>query len=84
MKREKLFCLKIKIKETLTVAKKILLLIGLNFLTFVKSKGSITFINHIKNLPDILSIFAKSMGDVNVTPIFTDLKTCNTLFNKWY
>jgi hypothetical protein len=49
-------------------------------LTFVKSKGSITFINHIKNLPDILSIFAKSMGDVNVTPIFTDFKKPATRF----
>ena len=49
-------------------------------LTFVKSKGSITFINHIKNLPDILSIFAKSMGDINVTPIFTDFKKPATRF----
>lgn len=43
-------------------------------LTFVKSKGSITFINHINNLPRTLSIFSKSMGGITITPIFTNFK----------
>jgi len=43
-------------------------------LTFVKSKGTITFINHIKNLPEILNIFSSSMGSINVTPIFSNVK----------
>tara|TARA_Y100001970_G_scaffold211398_1_gene258073 strand:+ start:668 stop:1411 length:744 start_codon:yes stop_codon:yes gene_type:complete len=49
-------------------------------LTFVKSRGSITFINHIKNLPDVLSFFSKSMGDINVTPIFTHIEKPATRF----
>ena len=43
-------------------------------LTFVKSKGSITFINHIKNLPKMLNLFTSSMGDINVIPIFSTMQ----------
>jgi len=43
-------------------------------LTLVKSKGSITFINHIKNLPKMLNLFTSSMGDIKITPIFSDIK----------
>ena len=49
-------------------------------LTFVKSKGSITFINHMKNFPDILSLFKNSMGDVTVIPIFTNVEKPATRF----
>ena len=32
------------------------------------------FINHIKNLPEILDIFSSSMGSISVTPIFSNVK----------
>lgn len=41
-------------------------------LTFVKSRGSVTFINHIKNFPEMLNIFASTMGDIKITPIFSN------------
>ena len=40
-------------------------------LTFSKSGGKITFINHINNLPELLYLFSKKMGGVEVTPIFS-------------
>lgn len=39
-------------------------------LTYSKSGGSITFINHIDNLPELLFLFSKKLGDIEVTPIF--------------
>ena len=39
-------------------------------LTFSKSGGTITFINHIQNLPEMLFLFSKKLGDIKVTPIF--------------
>ena len=39
-------------------------------LTFSKSGGTITFINHIQNLPKMLSLFSKKLGDIKITPIF--------------
>lgn len=39
-------------------------------LTFSKSGGTITFINHIQNLPEMLSLFSKKLGDIKITPIF--------------
>ena len=39
-------------------------------LTFSKSGGTITFINHIQNLPEMLTLFSKKLGDINITPIF--------------
>lgn len=39
-------------------------------LTFSKSGGKITFINHINNLPELLYLFDKKMGGIQVTPIF--------------
>ena len=38
-------------------------------LTFSKSGGTITFINHIQNLPEMLSLFSKKLGDIKITPI---------------
>ena len=52
-------------KDTLKVWLKIAL-------TFVKSRGSVTFINHIKNFPEMLNIFASTMGDIKITPIFSN------------
>ena len=52
-------------KDTLKVWLKIAL-------TFVKSRGSVTFINHIKNFPEMLNIFTTTMGDVKITPIFSN------------
>ena len=40
-------------------------------LTFSKSGGTITFINHINNLPELLYLFSKKMGGVEVTPVFS-------------
>ena len=40
-------------------------------LTFSKSGGTITFINHIQNLPELLFLFSKKMGDIKITPIFS-------------
>ena len=39
-------------------------------LAFSKSGGQITFINHINNLPELLYLFSKKMGAIEVTPIF--------------
>ena len=39
-------------------------------LTFSKSGGKITFINHINNLPELLYLFDRKMGGIQVTPIF--------------
>ena len=39
-------------------------------LTFSKSGGTITFINHIQNLPEMIFLFSKKLGDIKVTPIF--------------
>ena len=44
-------------------------------LTFSKSGGSITFINHIDNLPELLFLFSKKLGDIKVTPIFRQKKS---------
>lgn len=40
-------------------------------LTFSKSGGTITFINHIQNLPELLFLFSKKLGDIKITPIFS-------------
>jgi len=44
-------------------------------LTFSKSGGTITFINHINNLPELLYLFSKKMGGVEVTPIYPKRNT---------
>ena len=38
-------------------------------LTFSKSGGTITFINHMQNLPELLFLFSKKLGDIKITPI---------------
>ena len=36
-------------------------------LTFSKSGGTITFINHIQNLPEMLFLFSKKLGDIKIS-----------------
>ena len=44
-------------------------------LSFLKSGGKVTFINHIDNFPELLNLFSTKMGGIEVTPIFSKRNT---------